>query len=379
MVTTILQKTLGFLVSAVHLSPVAEHELFMRRAIELASLGIGYASPNPLVGCVVVHDGKIIGEGWHKKFGEAHAEVNAVNAVVNRSLLSESSVYVNLEPCSHFGKTPPCADMLVQLRVKRVIVSNLDPNPLVAGNGIRKIRDAGIEVISGVLQSEGKILNRRFFTFMESDRPFIILKWAETADGFMAHENYESRWISNDYSRQLVHRWRTEEDAVLVGTRTAQHDNPRLNVRDWTGRNPVRIVFDRFLRLNDKLHLFDHSQPTICYNLLRHQEEENLMLVRIGEENFWEEMLHDLRRRRIQSVMVEGGAQTLQSFIAGGWWDEARIFRSSRVFEKGIAAPNPPGHLDSTEQIMGDQLSVYIRGVPQHSKLKDQFTGKTKI
>jgi diaminohydroxyphosphoribosylaminopyrimidine deaminase/5-amino-6-(5-phosphoribosylamino)uracil reductase len=358
---------------------VTEDELFMRRAIELASLGMGYVSPNPLVGCVIVHEGKIIGEGWHNRFGEAHAEVNAVNDVFDKTLLSESSVYVNLEPCSHFGKTPPCADMLVQLRVKKVVVSNLDPNPLVAGNGIRKLRDAGVEVISGVLQQEGKVLNRRFFTFMEKDRPYIILKWAETADGFMAHESYESRWISNDYSRQLVHRWRAEEDAALVGTRTAQHDNPRLNVRDWSGRNPVRVVFDRFLRLNDNLHLFDHAQPTICYNLMRHQEEKNLILVRIGEERFWEEMLHDLHGRGIQSVMVEGGAQTLQTFISGGWWDEARIFRSNRVFEKGIAAPKPPGHMESTEHIMGDQLSIYMGEVPLHRKVKDQLPGRTKI
>lgn len=379
MVATILQKTLGYLVSALHLSPVAEHEPFMRRAIELASLGLGYVSPNPLVGCVMVHEGKIIGEGWHKKFGEAHAEVNAANAVVDKGLLAESSVYVNLEPCSHFGKTPPCADMLVKLGVKKVIISNMDPNPLVAGNGIRKLRDAGIEVISGVLHQEGKVLNRRFFVFMEKARPYIILKWAETADSFMAHDNYESRWISNDHSRQLVHKWRTEEDAVMVGTRTAQHDDPRLNARDWSGRNPVRLVFDRFLRLSDNLHLFDHAQPTICYNLMRHQEERNLTLVRIGEDNFWQGMLHDLHQRGIQSVMVEGGAQTLQTFINGGWWDEARIFRSSRVFEKGIAAPKPPGHLESMEQIMGDQLSIYMREVPHHRKLKDQLPGNARI
>jgi diaminohydroxyphosphoribosylaminopyrimidine deaminase/5-amino-6-(5-phosphoribosylamino)uracil reductase len=166
----------------------------------------------------------------------------------------------------------------------------------------------------------------------------------------------------------LVHRWRTEEDAVLVGTRTAQYDNPHLNVRDWTGRNPVRVLFDRFLRLNDKLHLFDHSQPTLCYNLLRHQEEENLTLVRLGEENFFMEMLQDLRKRGLQSVMVEGGAQTLETFIKEGWWDEARVFRSSRVFEKGISAPRPTGHLESTELIMGDRLSIYMKEAPHHRK-----------
>ncbi len=369
MVTTILQNTLGFLVSALHLSPVVEHDRYMRRALELAGLGVGHVSPNPLVGCVIVHDGTIIGEGWHKKFGEAHAEVNAVNAVKDKGLLPGSSVYVNLEPCSHFGKTPPCADLLVQQRVGRVFVSNLDPNPLVAGSGIRKLRDAGIEVISGVLQSEGKMLNRRFFTFMEKNRPYVILKWAETADGFIAHENYESKWISNEYSRQLVHRWRSEEDAVLVGTRTAQHDNPELTVRSWSGRNPVRVVFDRFLRLSDSLHVFDRSQPTLCYNLLKHEEGKNLLRVRVGEENFWTDMLTDLHKRGIQSVMVEGGAQTLETFISGGWWDEARVFRATRLFEKGIPAPKPAGHLDSTESIMGDQLSIYMREPSHHRRV----------
>lgn len=364
----ILENTLGFLVSAFHLSPVEEHDRYMRRALELAGLGVGQVSPNPLVGCVIVHDGKIIGEGWHKKFGEAHAEVNAVAAVVNKDLLSGSSVYVNLEPCSHIGKTPPCADLLVHHNVNRVIVANLDPNPLVAGKGIKKLRDARIEVISGVLQQEGRSLNRRFFTFMEKGRPHVILKWAETADGFIAHENYESRWISNDYSRQLVHRWRSEEDAVLVGTRTAQHDNPRLNVRDWYGRNPVRVVFDRFLRLSDTLHLFDRSQPTLCYNLLKHEEHQNLTLVRLGETNFWTDMLQDLYKRGIQSVMVEGGAQTLETFIGGGWWDEALVFRSNRSFERGIPAPGPPGHLESTEKVMDDHLSIYVREVQLHKR-----------
>lgn len=364
----ILENTLGFLVSAFHLSPVEEHDRYMRRALELAGLGVGQVSPNPLVGCVIVHDGIIIGEGWHKKFGEAHAEVNAVAAVVNKELLSGSSVYVNLEPCSHIGKTPPCADLLVHHNVNRVIVANLDPNPLVAGKGIKKLRDARIEVISGVLQQEGRSLNRRFFTFMEKGRPHVILKWAETADGFIAHENYESRWISNDYSRQLVHRWRSEEDAVLVGTRTAQHDNPRLNVRDWYGRNPVRVVFDRFLRLSDTLHLFDRSQPTLCYNLLKHEEHQNLTLVRLGETNFWTDMLQDLYKRGIQSVMVEGGAQTLETFIGGGWWDEALVFRSNRSFERGIPAPGPPGHLESTEKVMDDHLSIYAREVQLHKR-----------
>lgn len=331
----------------------------MQRALELARLGAGTVSPNPLVGCVIVADGKIIGEGWHKKYGEAHAEVNAVNEARDKTMLAEATLYVNLEPCSHQGKTPPCADLLIRHHIKKVVIANLDTHPLVAGNGIKKLRDTGIEVITGVLQKEGRVLNRRFFTFVEKQRPFIVLKWAETADRFIAHENYESKWISKDYSRQLVHRWRAEEDAVLVGTRTASHDNPKLNVRDWSGRNPTRVVIDRFLRLNANLNLFDQSQPTLCYNLLKHEEHNNLKLIRIPEENFWQEMIHDLYHRNIQSVMVEGGGQTLGTFIEGGWWDEARIFRSHRSFGKGIPAPLIRGHLHSESRIMDDHLFVY--------------------
>lgn len=330
----------------------------MRRALELAKLGMGSVSPNPLVGCVIVHQDRIIGESWHKKFGEAHAEVNAVDAVGDKKLLTEATVYVNLEPCSHHGKTPPCADMLISHRVKKVVIANLDTHPLVAGNGAKKLLEAGIEVVTGAFGKEGRELNKRFFTFVEKKRPYIVLKWAETADGFIAHENYESKWISNEYSRQLVHRWRGEEDAVLVGTRTAQHDDPKLTVRDWSGRNPVRIVFDRFLRLSDKLALFDRSQPTLCYNLLKHEEHNNLALIRLGEENFWQEMLDNLYSRGIQSVMVEGGAQTLNTFIQLGWWDEARIFRSQRAFGKGIAAPVLRGLRTLDEEILDDHLTI---------------------
>lgn len=339
---------------------MSQEELFMQRALELANLGAGTVSPNPRVGCVIVHDDKIIGEGWHKKYGEAHAEVNAFASVVDKRLLPKATVYVNLEPCSHQGKTPPCVDLLLKHNVRKVVIANLDTNPLVAGKGIRRLREGGMEVITGVSQKEGRELNKRFFTFIERKRPYILLKWAETSDGFIAHENFESKWISNDHSRQLVHRWRTEEDAVLVGTRTAMHDDPKLNVREWSGRNPVRVVLDRFLRLSDKLNLFDHSQPTLCYNLLRHEEHENLTLVRLGDENFWQEMIHDLYHRNIQSVMIEGGGQTLETFITGGWWDEARIFRSHRTFTKGIPAPILKGRLIYEEILKDDHLSIFV-------------------
>ncbi|HEY3403547.1 MAG TPA: bifunctional diaminohydroxyphosphoribosylaminopyrimidine deaminase/5-amino-6-(5-phosphoribosylamino)uracil reductase RibD [Ohtaekwangia sp.] len=330
----------------------------MQRVFELAQSGRGAVSPNPLVGCVITHEGKIIGEGWHKKYGEAHAEVNAVHSVQDKSRLAESTVYVNLEPCSHFGKTPPCADLLIEHQVKKVVVANLDTNPLVSGNGIKKLRANGIEVITGILDKQGHELNKRFFTFMEKQRPYIILKWAETADGFIAHENYDSKWISNEYSRQLVHKWRTEEDAVLVGRKTAAYDNPQLNVRDWSGRNPTRIVIDRYLKLSDKLNLFDKSQRTLCYNVLRHIEHTNLSLVRLDEDNFLDHLIKDLYKQKIQSLIVEGGASTLQMFIDAGHWDEARIFTGTRTFEKGIPAPHINGVLHDQVKISNDLLRV---------------------
>lgn len=336
-----------------------EDRLFMRRAFELAERGKGQVSPNPMVGCIIVHNNRIIGEGWHKKYGEAHAEVNAINAVTDKNLLPESTVYVSLEPCSHQGKTPPCADLLIKHMVKKVVVANLDSNPQVSGEGIKKLRKAGIEVITGILEKEGRIINRRFFTYIEKKRPYIILKWAQTADGFIAGENYDSKWISNEYSRQLVHKWRTEEDAVLVGTRTAMHDNPQLNVRDWSGRNPQRIVMDRFLRLSDTLHLFDGTQKTICYNVLKHEEHANLSLIRLSENDFLNELVVDLHKQKIQSVLVEGGAQTLHLFIEAGLWDEARVFISDQVFEKGIRGPHITGNLIAEESVMNDTLQIY--------------------
>ena len=335
--------------------------LFMQRAITLATVGLGHVSPNPMVGCVIVRENRIIGESWHKRYGEAHAEVNAVNAVDNKELILHSTVFVNLEPCSHYGKTPPCADMLIGQKIGRVVVSNLDSNPLVAGEGVHRMREAGISVTVGVCEKEGKELNKRFFTCMELNRPYIILKWAETLDGFMAREDHQSKWISNEYSRKLVHKWRSEEDAVLVGSQTASYDNPSLNVRDWHGRNPVRIVIDRFLKLDCGLNLFDQSQRTLCYNTVRTGEQENLVFVKLGETDFLEDLVEDLFDREIQSVMVEGGPGTLQMFIDSGLWDEARVFVADKEFKKGIAAPELKGFLQSEEGIMGDMLRVSYR------------------
>lgn len=339
---------------------------YMLRCLELARQGIGMVSPNPRVGCVIVRNEVIIGEGWHKQYGGPHAEVNAVNSVADKSLLQGSTVYVNLEPCSHTGKTPPCADLLIEHKVGKVVIANTDTNPLVGGKGIARLKAAGIEVVQGVLEKEGLELNQRFFTYQEKQRPYIVLKWAQTQDGFIARSNYESRWISNEFSRQLVHKWRSEEDAVLVGTKTAAHDNPQLTVRDWSGRNPVRIVMDRFLRLPDTLALWDGSVKTICYNVLKHEEHKNLLLIRLAETNFLESMLDHLYSTGIQSVIVEGGATTLSLFIQSGFWDEARVFTSTRQFHAGIAAPELNGTCIAQEPVQEDVLRYYKPDLKTH-------------
>lgn len=311
----------------------------MHRALQLAEIGRGSVSPNPMVGCVIVHNDLIIGEGWHRKYGDWHAEVNAVNSVLDKSKLSESTVYVTLEPCSHFGKTPPCADLLVKHQVKKVVICNFDPFPLVAGKGIEKLQNAGIEVVTGVLEEQGSRLNARFFTVVEKKRPYIILKWAETADGFIAGENFEQIKISNALSHKLSHKWRSEEDAIMVGTNTALHDNPKLNVREWTGKNPTRIVLDKNHRLPQELHLFDNSVETII----------------ISEVN-------EILKLKIQSLIVEGGTKLLQSFIDENLFDEIRVFRSKIQLKKGISAPVLPKNVNLVEvkHLMGDELSFYM-------------------
>ncbi len=331
----------------------------MQRAIVLAELGRGNVSPNPMVGCVIVHEGKIIGEGFHRQFGEAHAEVNAINNVKNKALLKNADLYVSLEPCSHFGKTPPCADLIVSHKIPRVFICNTDPNPLVAGRGIKKLKNAGIEVTAGILENRGKALNKSFFTSIVKKRPYIILKWAETGDGFVARDNFDSKWISNTYSRKLVHKWRAEEDAIFVGTNTAHYDNPSLNVRDWTGKNPVRIVIDKSLKLDKGLNLFDNQQKTLCYNLLKNEVFKNLEYIQLKNEDFLHHLLSDLNFQGLQSVIIEGGSHTLKSFIEKSLWDEARIFKSKTQFGTGIQAPQIQGYLEKTEKSRDDLLFFY--------------------
>ena len=327
----------------------------MSRALELATLGRGFVAPNPMVGCVIVHgDGvnaRVIGEGWHQRYGEAHAERNAILSVkpADNHRLSDSTAYVTLEPCSHTGKQPPCADLLIEKQVGRVVVCNHDPNPLVAGRGLQKLRDAGVVVEIGMLEAEGRWLNRRFFTFMEARRPYVILKWAETADGFIGGTGKQPVAVSGPVAQRLNHRWRTEEDAILVGTTTALTDNPRLNARLWPGRNPTRLVLDRHQRLPASLHLFDGSQPTIRFtnDLLRPFTLPQL--------------LTDLHQRGIQSVIVEGGAATIQSFIDAALWDEARIFRSPNRLGNGTKSPVIQGQTIDKQAVGTDSLRIIRR------------------
>ena len=335
---------------------------YMKRALELAELGRGNVSPNPMVGCVIVRDEKIIGEGYHQNFGEPHAEVNAVNSVENQEFLREATVYVTLEPCAHWGKTPPCANLLVEKKVKKVVIAALDSNPLVGGKGIQLLENAGIEVETGVLEKEARWQNRRFFTQIEKHRPYVILKWAQTQDGFVARENFSSKWISGSQSRQLVHKWRAEEDAILVGKNTAQYDNPSLNVRDWVGKNPVRIVLDSNLELPENLNLFDQSIPTICYNSKKSETQENLNFVNLGEQFSMYDMLKDLHSRKIQSLIVEGGTKVLSQFIENSLWDEARVFSGKVKFGTGISAPILNQKPAETLSIGEDILNIYHYG-----------------
>ncbi|MGD1839835.1 MAG: bifunctional diaminohydroxyphosphoribosylaminopyrimidine deaminase/5-amino-6-(5-phosphoribosylamino)uracil reductase RibD [Thermonemataceae bacterium] len=336
-------------------------ELYMQRALELAALGRGKVAPNPMVGCVIVYQDQVVGEGWHMQYGEAHAEVNAIRSVQDERLLPECTVYVTLEPCAHFGKTPPCADLLVEKGVKKVVIGAVDSNPLVGGKGIAKLKAAGIEVLTGVLEEEVRQLNKRFFTFIEQKRPYIILKWAETADGFIARENFDAKWISNIYARQLVHQWRSEEAGIMVGRQTALYDDPQLNVRLWEGKNPTRIVIDRYQKLPTTLQLFDQQQPTICYTTLVSSTQKNLQFVQLPENDFLPKMLQDLHKQGIQSVIVEGGSILLQQFIKHNYWDEARIFKSPQCFHQGIVAPAlSRAQLVATENVLGDALFWYV-------------------
>jgi diaminohydroxyphosphoribosylaminopyrimidine deaminase/5-amino-6-(5-phosphoribosylamino)uracil reductase len=339
------------------------HEQFMHRAIYLANKGLGSVSPNPLVGCVIVHEGKIIGEGWHQKFGDAHAEVNAINSVANKNLLSESTLYVTLEPCSHFGKTPPCADLILSHRIPRVVIANTDPNPIVSGRGIGRLREKGVEVVEGVASGAAAFMNRRFLSAMNNKRPYLILKWAETSDGFMARADGSSKWISGPLARKWVHKWRGEEQAIMAGVKTVITDDPELTVRDWSGQNPVRIIVDLEGQLTADYKVFNGAAPTLVYSAIDSNPNNGVERLLIERKDFLHQMLRDLFSKGIHSIFVEGGAALHQSLMNESLWDELRIFKGSEAFNDGICAPVRPQIFSGMEkpEICENELFVYFR------------------
>lgn len=337
-------------------------ETFMQRCLDLALLGMGSVSPNPMVGCVIAHNGTIVGEGYHEMFGGAHAEVNAINSVKNQELLCKSTLYVSLEPCAHFGKTPPCSDLIVKTRIPRVVIGTGDPFAEVAGKGIERMRNAGIEVEVGVLENECRDLNRRFFTFHEKKRPYILLKWAQTLDGFIDTDRTETQhptWITNDLSKRLVHRQRSEESAILIGTNTAEFDNPALTVREWTGNQPVRMVIDRTARLDLGLHLFDQKAPTWIFTSIAKLGTGTLEYIPLDfDQDILPQLLSALYKREILSLVVEGGSVLLNSFLQDGLWDEAFVYTGNQFFGKGVAAPHISGETVAFEKLDDCKLHV---------------------
>ncbi len=329
------------------------HEKYIKRCIELSKNGLGTTYPNPLVGSVIVYNNKIIGEGWHQKAGEPHAEVNAIHSVKDKSLLSKATIYVSLEPCSHFGKTPPCCDLIIANNIPNVVIGTIDPFAKVAGNGIKKLLEAKKNVTIGILEDECNELNKRFFTFHTKKRPYIILKWAESQDGFIAPLAKAKKapvWITNEFSRQLVHKWRSEEQAILVGTNTVLEDNPTLTVRDWTGNNPIRIVLDQKNRIPKESPIFD--------------TQANTLLISKDTINFKNaiasEIADFLFKNEIQSVIIEGGRQTLQTFIDADIWDEARVFKGITTFKNGTSAPEIRAINTKKEQLLEDELITFL-------------------
>jgi diaminohydroxyphosphoribosylaminopyrimidine deaminase/5-amino-6-(5-phosphoribosylamino)uracil reductase len=343
------------------------HEKFMRRCLILAKKGLGNTSPNPMVGCVIVHNNLIIGEGYTSPYGGNHAEVNAINSVKDKRELQKATLYVSLEPCSHYGKTPPCTDLIVKHKIKEVIIGTIDDNSLVSGKGIEHLKKYGCEVNVGILEWECREINKRFFTFHNKKRPYVILKWAETKDGFIdrLREDRSERnpnWISNKISQQLVHKWRSEESSVLVGTNTVINDDPRLNVRRWAGNNPVRLILDNTLRIPHDFHVFDGSVKTIVFTSSKsmfEKEKDNIVLEYINyADSIPRQICDKLYEKNIQSVIIEGGAQILQSFIYDKLWDEARIFIGTSSFGKGLKAPKIDGEIGSVYEVDTDLLKL---------------------
>ncbi|MFD1315785.1 bifunctional diaminohydroxyphosphoribosylaminopyrimidine deaminase/5-amino-6-(5-phosphoribosylamino)uracil reductase RibD [Namhaeicola litoreus] len=352
---------------------MSRDEFYMNRCLQLAANGLGTTYPNPLVGSVVVHDDLIIGEGWHRKSGEAHAEVLAIQSVKDQSLLKNATLYVNLEPCSHFGKTPPCADLIIEKGIKKVVVGSLDFNEKVCGRGIEKLKLAGCEVVVGLLEERCKELNKRFFTFHLKRRPFVVLKWAESFDGYLSPDRFDEvdnekikhrkpYWISNVYSRSFVHKLRAEEQSILVGVRTAILDNPKLDVRSYAGNNPLRVLIDRDLSLSKDSHIYNGEVNTLVFCDSFFKKNEHLTNIEYVELDFKEpleeQVLKELYQKGIQSLIIEGGAQTLGGFIQKSLWDEAIMIKGKSIFGKGTEAPKILGDLVLSFNIMDDDVLV---------------------
>ncbi|OYD42181.1 bifunctional diaminohydroxyphosphoribosylaminopyrimidine deaminase/5-amino-6-(5-phosphoribosylamino)uracil reductase RibD [Sphingobacterium cellulitidis] len=344
------------------------HERYMKRCLELAVLGAGKTSPNPMVGSVIVWNDEIIGEGYTSPYGGPHAEVNAVQSVIAkygeehaRQMFSESTIYVSLEPCAHFGKTPPCADMIVAMGFKKAVIACLDPFAKVNGLGLQKLQEGGVSTEVGLLEEEAKWVNRRFFTKLKEFRPYVILKWAETSDGYFAPVEGQ-RWISNQASKQLVHKWRSEEDAILVGKRTAEIDNPSLTVREWEGKNPKRVLIDKQLELSDNLAIYDDSAETIIFNALKTDWQGNQKYIELENFDLYlpQQILYQLYLMDIQSIIIEGGKKTLDLFIQAGLWDEARVFVGKEEWAEGMKAPQLVGKLKESTLTGSDRLNIYI-------------------
>lgn len=328
------------------------HEKYIKRCIELAKNGLGTTYPNPLVGSVIVYNNQIIGEGWHQKAGSPHAEVNVIQSVKDKSLLSKATIYVSLEPCSHFGKTPPCSDLIIANKIPNVVIGTIDPFAKVAGNGIKKLLEAGANVTVGIQEDECYELNKRFFSFHTKKRPYIILKWAESKDGFIAPHTraiQEPVWITNEVSRQLVHKWRSEEQAILVGTNTVLEDNPTLTTRNWSGNNPIRIVLDQNNKISKESHIFDNQAKTISISKNEIRFDDSLA----------SNIASFLFEQEIQSVLIEGGTKTLQTFIDSNLWDEARVFKGAISFNKGIKAPEFNFASSNKTQLTEDELVTF--------------------
>lgn len=340
------------------------HERFMKRCLQLAALGAGAVSPNPLVGAVLVYQGKIIGEGYHQQFGMPHAEINCINSVTldNKQFIQSSTLYVSLEPCAHFGKTPPCANRIVDEKIKEVVIGSTDPFPKVNGRGITLLKDAGIKVATGILKNECDELNKRFFCMHQKKRPYIILKWAQTANKKMAVQNGERLMISNSITQRLVHKWRSEEDAIMVGTNTAMLDNPSLDTRYWTGKMPVRIVLDCDLRLPNDLNIFNKKQRTIIFNEKKNEENDFIKYKKVNmkNEHTLQYILKKCMDENIQSLLVEGGATLLNSFIQQNLWNEARVITNEKLYiENGFDAPGVVGKYIESERFFSDRIDYF--------------------